>query len=65
MNTIKKILKFLSGKKGSIASIIGLIVAYLATKSLLGEAEVILVMGITAIIFGGASFLTGKIIYNK
>jgi len=62
---IKSILQFLSGKKGAIASIVGLSVAYMATKSILGEAEVILIMGISTVLFGGASYATRKFIYNK
>jgi len=53
----------MSGKKGSIASIIGLIVAYLATQAILGEAEVILIMGIATVLFGAASYGTQRL-YN-
>lgn len=60
-----KILEFLSGKKGAIASIIMTIVAYLAVKGLLGEPEVVLIGGLTTIIFGGASYATGKYLYSK
>lgn len=60
---MKELLIWLSGKKGSIASLIGLVVAYLATQAILGEAEVILIMGITTVLFGTASRLTGKL-YN-
>lgn len=58
-----KILSFLRGKKGSIASIIGLIVAYLATQAILGESEVILIMGVTTVLFGAASYGTARL-YN-
>ena len=58
-----KILKWLSGKKGAAASLVGLTVAYLATKSILGEAEVILIMGTATVLFGGASFMTRKMVY--
>ena len=57
------LLIWLSGKKGSIASIIGLIVAYLATQAILGEAEVILIMGIATVLFGAASYGTQRL-YN-
>jgi len=60
---LEKILLLLSGKKGSIASIIGLIVAYLATQAILGEAEVILIMGIATVLFGAASYGTQRL-YN-
>ncbi len=62
---MKTILKFLSGKKGAIASIIGLIAGYLAATDYLGQNEVILIMGITTIIFGSASYATGKFVYKK
>jgi hypothetical protein len=62
---MKTLLTFLSGKKGAIASIIGLITVYLQQVAILGDNEAILIMGITTVIFGGASYLTGKIIYNK
>lgn len=55
---MEKLLKFLSGKKWVIASIIGLITAYLATKGILWEPEVILIMGITWAIFGTVSVAT-------
>ena len=38
---MKNILTFLSGKKSAIATILMGIVAYLATKSLLGEPEAV------------------------
>ena len=62
---MKNILTFLSGKKGAIASVIMTVVAYLAVKGLLGEPEVVLIGGLTTIIFGSASYVTGKIDYNK
>ena len=60
---MEKLLLFLSGKKGAIASIIGLIVGYLATQGILHEAEVVLIMGITGIVFGTASYHTKKLFY--
>lgn len=62
---MKNILTFLSGKKGTIATILMGIVAYLATKSILGEPEVILATIIIGSIFGTASYYTAKLIYNK
>ncbi len=56
-----KLLLLLQGRKGAIASIIGLFVAYLATEGILGGAETTLIMGISAILFGGASYYTGKL----
>jgi len=41
------------------------IVAYLAVKGLLGEAEVVLIGSLTTIIFGGASYATARLVYGK
>ena len=62
---MKTLLTFLSGKKGAIASIIGLITVYLQQTVIIGNNEAILIMGITTVIFGSASYLTGKIVYKK
>lgn len=62
---LEKILKFLSGKKGAIATILMGIIAYLATKGLLGEAEIVLITLIVTTIFGTASHYTAKIVYSK
>ena len=61
MNTL---LKFLSGKKWVIASIIGAVMAYLAVKGMLGEQEVILIGSLSLIFFGSASIAT-KQAYKK
>jgi len=61
---MKTLLTLLSGKKSAIAAVIMTVVAYLATKAILGEAEVLLIGGLTAIIFGGASYATKKLIYS-
>ena len=60
-----KLLQFLSGKKGTIATILMTIVAYLSVKNYLGEAEVILIGGLVTIIFGTASYATARIVYGK
>jgi len=65
MEVIKTILKFLSGKKGAIGSSIGLAIAYLAVKGIIGDAEVVLFGGLNIIIFGAASYATSKFVYNK
>lgn len=65
MKTLQNILTFLSGKKGAISSVIMTIVAYLAVKGLLGEAEVVLIGSLTTIIFGGASYATARLVYGK
>ena len=61
---MERFLMLLSGKKSSIASVIGLVVSYLAAKSILGESEVILLMGLTAIFFGTMSYKTAQL-YKK
>jgi len=61
---LEKLLIFLSGKKGTIAGIIGLVIAYLAVKSIIGEAEVILFSGLNVLLFGGVSIATKKLIYK-
>ena len=53
-----KILTFLQGKKGVIASIIGCLIAYLAAKGYIAEAEIALLCGIQAALFGIASKAT-------
>ena len=60
---LERLLLWLSGKKGSLASIIGLIVAYLATQGVLDESLVILIMGISTVLFGAASYGTQRL-YN-
>jgi hypothetical protein len=65
MQTFKQVLTWLSGKKSAIAASIGLIIAYLATKAIIGDEEVILFGGLNIIIFGGASYATSKLIYKK
>jgi len=64
-NNMEKLLKLLSGKKSAIAGAIGLVIAYCATKGFIGEAEVLLFGGLNTIVFGVASYATGKIVYNK
>lgn len=60
MDFIYKIIKFLSGKKAIIASILGAIEAYLAAKGIIGEAEVVLISAIITAIFGSAAIVTKK-----
>lgn len=62
---MKKLLTFLQGKKGVTSGVIGLTIAYLAVKGILGEAEVIYLGGLNVLLFGGASYATGKILYKK
>lgn len=65
MNYVLKSLKFLSGKKSALSACVGLFIAYLAAKLIIGEAEVLFFGGLNLVFFGGASIATGKLIYNK
>lgn len=65
MKKLKVVLNWLSGKKSVLASIIMTVIAYLAAKEILGELEVGLIGSLTAIIFGGASYATQKLVYDK
>jgi hypothetical protein len=58
------ILKFLSGKKGAIASIIGLIVTFCLAQGYISASVAELIGGISIIIFGTASYATGKLVYK-
>lgn len=60
-----KILTWLSGKKGAIATILMGIVAYLATKEILGEAEIVLITLLVTTIFGTVSIATQRLVYGK
>jgi membrane protein DedA with SNARE-associated domain len=57
---MEKLLIFLSGKKAVIASVILTVSGYLAAKQILGEAEVVLIGSLVAVIFGSASYVTGQ-----
>jgi hypothetical protein len=65
MNLLREFLTWLSGKKGSLAAIVGAINAYAAVKGYIGEPEVILIASVSLVLFGTASYVTGKIVYNK
>jgi hypothetical protein len=52
------LLALLDGKKASIAASIGLCLAYMATKGIIGEAEVAFIGGLNIIFFGGAEVIT-------
>ena len=58
---LEKILLLLQGKKGSIATLIMGIIAYLATKGTIGEPEVALSTLVCLVLFGSASHFTGKL----
>jgi hypothetical protein len=61
---IKNILTFLSGKKGVIASIIGLVVTFLLSEGYISSAVAGLIGGISTILFGAASMATKTIVYS-
>ena len=56
-----KLLLFLSGKKSSFATLIMGVIAYLATKGVLGEPEVALATLVCLVLFGSASYYTKKL----
>lgn len=61
---LEKILKFLSGKKSVIASLILTTSGFLGTKSIIDSDTVLYIGTMTTIIFGAASIAT-KNIYKK
>lgn len=65
MNTINKILIWLSGKKGTIASIIGLTNGYLFSKGVYSEIDMYFIGSILVILFGVTSYATTKMYENK
>jgi hypothetical protein len=62
---MKKILKFLSGKKNIIAGIITTTSAYMVDMGYIDTQTGIFIASISLLIFGAASVATGKIVYNK
>ena len=62
---MEKLLMFLQGKKWVIASLIWLVSAYLATKWILAEPEVLLIGWLSTLIFWAASYETNKILKKK
>jgi len=62
---MEKVLEFLSGKKGIIATILMGVVAYLASLGIIGEAEIALATIIISALFGTASYYTGRLVYGK
>lgn len=59
------ILKWLSGKKNIIQGIIATTSAFLAFKGLISPEDATYINAINLLIFGSASYATGKFIYNK
>lgn len=63
---IYTVLKFLSGKKSVIASIIGLVLAFSASKGYLDTETVVFLGSLTTLLFGTASIATKSVVYpNK
>lgn len=62
---MKKILKFLQGKKNIIAGIITTTSAFLAFKGLLTAEDATYINAISLIVFGSASVATGQMLKNK
>ena len=65
MDYLKTILKWLSGKKSIIAGVIMTTSVYLAGVGVITTETATYINAITTLIFGSASYATGKIIYNK
>lgn len=61
---MRKILKYLQWKKGTIASIFLTIAGYLASKGYIWDSEIVLIWTLNTILFGYASHLT-KWLYEK
>jgi len=60
-----KLLLFLSGKKGIIASLMALINGYLMAKGFYGELDFYFIGGLQVILFGAASIQTKAIYANQ
>jgi hypothetical protein len=65
METLKKILTWLSGKKNVIAGLITTTSAYLALIGVITQDLATYIAAISLLIFGSASYATGKIVYKK
>lgn len=57
-----KVLKFLQGKKTTIATILALLITYCLTKGLIGNDEAILLNGILAALGLGANVMSAYLI---
>lgn len=65
MKTLKKILRFLSGKKTTIGSAIALVITYLLTKGYI-DSDLAILFNSLLLVFGlTANIATNKLIYNK
>lgn len=61
----EKLVKFLSGKKGVIASIVWVVTAYLAAEWTITQNDVILIWSLSTIFFWAASYETKKYYQTK
>jgi hypothetical protein len=59
------ILKWLSGKKNIIQGIIATTSAFLALKGILSPEDATYINAINLLVFGSASYVSGKVLYNK
>lgn len=62
---MKKLLKFLSGKKNIIAGIITTTSAFLVLQGVINAETATYINAISLLVFGSASMATGKIVYGK
>jgi hypothetical protein len=65
MDILRAILKWLSGKKSIIAGILNLTSAFLVLKGIIDADTGAYISGLILLIFGSASYATGKLVYNK
>ena len=65
MEKVKQILKWLSGKKNIIGGLIMTTSAYLATVGVIDTDTAVYINAMATLVFGGASYATGKLIYQK
>ena len=62
---LKKVLKWLSGKKSIIAGLITTTSAFLVLKMVIDMDTAVYINAISLLLFGTASVATGKIVYNR
>ena len=65
MEILKQILTWLSGKKSIIAGLITTTSAFLVSEGVITAEQGTFIASISLILFGSASYATGKIVYNK
>lgn len=65
MKILKATLKWLSGKKSIIGGVILTTSAYMVAQGVIDSATNTYIAALVTLIFGSASYATGKLIYNK